>query len=139
MPFVSTPVEIDGKRYLDGAISDSIPYEWMKKQGMDKIVVVLTQEESYVKKPFPKLLVNASLRKYPMAAKALNHRHIMYNEQAERVRAAGKNGEAFVILPSVPIHIKKLERDKDKLQATYDLGIKDATAVVHKLQAFIAE
>ena len=50
MPFVSEIVEIDGKKYLDGGISDSIPYEKCKELGVDKIIVVLTRDINYRKK-----------------------------------------------------------------------------------------
>ena len=31
MPVVSRPVEIDGKKYLDGGMSDSIPIKFLEK------------------------------------------------------------------------------------------------------------
>ena len=50
MPFVSEIVEIDGKKYLDGGVSDSIPFEKCKELGVDKVVVVLTRDINYRKK-----------------------------------------------------------------------------------------
>ena len=35
MPFVSRPVEWQGRRYLDGGVSDSIPFEWMAARHTD--------------------------------------------------------------------------------------------------------
>ena len=48
MPLVSRPVKIDGKYYLDGGMSDSIPIEFMIVGGCEKNVVVLTQPWDYV-------------------------------------------------------------------------------------------
>ena len=47
MPFVSKMVEIDGKKYLDGGIADSIPLRFCQQLGYDKIIVVLTRPLDY--------------------------------------------------------------------------------------------
>ena len=53
MPLVSSLVNIDGAFYLDGAITDSIPLDFMERQGYHKNIVILTQPEGYVKKAAP--------------------------------------------------------------------------------------
>ena len=59
MPFVSKPVNIQNKKYLDGGIADSIPIDKMMCMDYDKVVVVLTRPKEYRKKKsnqvFPKL------------------------------------------------------------------------------------
>ena len=49
MPFVSQFVEINGQKYLDGGIADSIPFEKTQELGCDKIIVILTQPIDYRK------------------------------------------------------------------------------------------
>lgn len=71
MPFVSKPVEIEGRKYLDGGISDSIPYEWLSAQGCDKLIVILTREAEYRKAPMPSLSVKLYEKKYPQIAARL--------------------------------------------------------------------
>ena len=40
-----------GKLYMDGGITDSIPFEYaLTEGGCDKVIVLLTREESYQKK-----------------------------------------------------------------------------------------
>ena len=39
MPFVSQPVKIGGKLYLDGGVADSIPFRAAEKLGFDRVVV----------------------------------------------------------------------------------------------------
>lgn len=51
MPFVSRPVIIDGKPYLDGGISDSIPFRFAESLGCEKRIVILTRDMEYRKKP----------------------------------------------------------------------------------------
>ena len=43
MPLVSEIIEINGKKYLDGGVSDSVPLEWALKQGYDRVIVVETR------------------------------------------------------------------------------------------------
>lgn len=38
MPFVSKPVEIGGKKYLDGAVTDSIPFKKFLEMGYDRLI-----------------------------------------------------------------------------------------------------
>jgi predicted patatin/cPLA2 family phospholipase len=52
MPMVSKMVEINGNKYLDGALADSIPVDKAKELGFDKIIVILTRPVDYRKKPF---------------------------------------------------------------------------------------
>ena len=138
MPYVSTPVEINSVPYLDGAITDSIPLEQMKKMGYDKIIVVLTRTLDYRKsKPNP-LLARLWYRKYPKFADAVNNRYAMYNKQVENVIEQAEKGEIFVIRPSVDLNIKRIEKDPNKLQAMYDLGVSDMQREWENLQAFLA-
>ncbi len=62
MPFVSRMVEIDGKRYLDGGIADSIPLEKCRQLGYDKIIVILTRPLEYRKKRLIHYYLNCFMR-----------------------------------------------------------------------------
>ena len=57
MPFVSRPVLWQGKRYLDGAIADSIPYRWMAEQGYEKVTgeYIPTAKNAMVKDLYEKM------------------------------------------------------------------------------------
>lgn len=137
MPFVSQPVEIGGKKYLDGGIADSIPFQWLSAQGCEKIIVILTRDLEYRKKPMSAGLVRLYGKKYPRIAAKLLKRHQLYNRTIELLRQWEKEGRAFVIRPSSPIEIGRIEKNPDKLQAVYDLGIKDGTACIPRLKQYI--
>lgn len=137
MPMVSRPVKIGDSRYLDGAIRDSIPYKWMNDQNIDRLVVVLTQDASYRKKPMPKVLLKAYGLLYPKIAEGMMERHTMYNSQIEELNRWEKEGKAFIIRPSKPIVMAKLERDPEVLQEVYDLGVKDALDCLDKLTEYL--
>ena len=125
MPYVSRPVEIDGIPYLDGAIADSIPVEQMKKLGYDKIIVILTRTLDYRKSKPMAWIAKWFYRRYPDFADAVNQRYAMYNRQFENVIKLAEKGDIFVIRPSVDLKIKRIEKDPNKLQAMYELGMKD--------------
>ena len=50
LPLLARTVKIDGKDYLDGGISDSIPLEESIRAGNRKNVLILTREKGYKKK-----------------------------------------------------------------------------------------
>lgn len=136
MPIVSKPVEIVGKRYLDGGISDSIPYEWLLSQGCDRLVVVLTRHIDYRKKPAASAVVKLCGIKYPRIAERMKSRHEDYNRCAEHLLELERDGRAFVIRPSEEIKIGRLEKDPHKLQSVYDLGVKDCMKCAGKLAEY---
>lgn len=137
MPFVSKIVEINGGKYLDGGISDSIPFQWLHEQGYEKQVVILTRDLDYRKEPMSELPIKLFLRKYPRIAERLRSRHTTYNDSVEKLREWEQEGKAFVIRPSEPIHIKRIEKDPDKLQEVYDLGRRDGEQRLTELRNYL--
>ena len=51
MPLVSPIVNVDGVPYLDGGLADSIPVKRAQALGNEKIIVILTRNPGYRKKP----------------------------------------------------------------------------------------
>ena len=80
MPLVSRMVEIDGRKYLDGAMADSIPVRFFESIGYDRNVVILTQPVGFRKQPDSMLpLMKLCYRKYPKLLEAITTRHEHYN------------------------------------------------------------
>lgn len=139
MPFVSKIVELESGKYLDGGISDSIPVNKCKELGFDKIIVVLTRPLDYRKKKPKEFFANAYYRKYPKFAKTLNNRYKIYNETVEKIIDMENKKEIFVIRPSKLIKIKRIEKNPDKLQEMYELGLEDAKQCLESLKEYIKE
>lgn len=137
MPFVSKPVQIGGRLYLDGGVADSIPFEAMEKMGFEKLVVILTRDMDYRKSAMPVLPIKLWFGKYPAFRDQLLRRHLNYNEAVERLKEQERQGKVFVLRPSQPIDIGRLEKDPAKLQEVYDLGRRDAAAVLDELRAYL--
>ena len=47
-------MKLGNEWYLDGAVTDSIPYEHMLDMGYDRVVVVLNKASRYIKKTYAK-------------------------------------------------------------------------------------
>ena len=137
MPFVSKMVEIDDKKYLDGGLSDSIPIEKCKELGYDKIIVVLTRPIEYRKKKANEILTKMKYYKYPNLVKTITNRYQNYNNTVEKVIDMENKKEIFVIRPSRQINLKRIERDENKLQEMYDLGIEDCKNKLEDLKKYL--
>lgn len=137
LPFLSRIVEIDGRKYLDGGVSDSIPVEQFRKMGFDRIVVVQTRPENYRKKPSKMSRMGWMYRKYPQFLTTLDRRSEDYNLTMERIADSKRNGEIFAIAPSKALEVGRLEKDPEKIQAQYDLGREDALKILEDLKAYL--
>ena len=139
MPYVSKPVIIKGKKYLDGGISDSIPIEKIMSMGFDRVVVILTRPIEYRKKKGNEKIPQIYYRKYPKLVETINNRYKMYNEEVEKVIQLEKEKKIFVIRPSRTVGIKRIERDIDKIQEMYDLGKSDIQEKMDGLLNYLKE
>lgn len=130
IPLFSPVVDFRGKKYLDGATSDSIPVKKALADGCDKLIVVLTRERGFVKPPesFKAIYTRAFKKTYPEMINVLNNRHIMYNETLRFIEALEKEGRAIVIAPRASLGISRFEKKKEKLMGCYDLGKEDFNA-----------
>ena len=137
MPFCSRMVPLNGKKYLDGGIADSIPVRACLDMGYDKVIVVLTQPEDYVKGPMNEKLVRAVYRKYPNLCRTLIDRHNRYNAQAAEVAQLEREGRVFVIRPKEALNIKRLEKNPDELSRVHAVGIRDGETAMDALRAYL--
>ena len=139
MPIVSEIIEVDGKKYLDGGVSDSIPVEKCKSMGYDKIIVILTRIIEYRKKKASSTLAKIKYKEYPKLIETMENRYKKYNETVEKIIDMENKKEIFVIRPSKDLKIKRIEKDVDKLQAMYDLGVSDCKKQLEDLKEYIGE
>jgi len=138
VPYVSEPVEIDNKRYLDGGISVNIPYQWALDKGYDKIVVVRTRDRDYRKSlKIPRSLINREYSHLPRMKDNLLKSSIRYNMEVNNLNQLEKLGRVFVIAPSQPINIKRFEGDLDALANIYWLGYHDAKVALPALKKYL--
>lgn len=77
------------------------------------------------------------IRRYPKFAEAINSRYARYNEALDKISEMEERGEIFVIRPSRTVNIKRVEKDAEKLQEMYDLGVRDCSDSLLALRAYL--
>ncbi len=138
LPLLSKMVHVDGKEYLDGGMSDSIPVLKAMADGNEKVIVVLTRDADYRKSPNKMIgLIKMKYRKYPGLVKDMKERHIRYNETLETLEKLEKEGKIFVIRPKKKVEVGRLEKDGEKMTALYDCGYEDAKECFEQLVKYL--
>lgn len=138
MPLVSQMVEIEGRKLLDGGIADSIPLRYFESLGYNRNVVILTQPPMYEKKENSLLFaVRLMYRKYPGLVKAMEERHLVYNETLRYIEEKERAGDILVLRPEAPLPVSRVEKDPERLQAAYDLGYHMAIRRMDEVKAFL--
>ena len=137
LPFISEIIEVGGKKYLDGGISNSIPIDFFEKQDFDKVIVILTRPITYRKEKTTGIQYKLFYKKYPKLVEKLENRYKEYNDTVDKIVELEKEGKLFVIRPSENITIKRLEKDIEKLQKVYDLGLKDGNNIIEDLKQYL--
>ena len=138
MPMVSRVVELGGYKLLDGGISDSIPLRFMEEQGYERNVVILTRPAGYAKHSSKMMgVMSRALKDYPETVKALENRHVMYNQEVAYVRKREAGKYALVIRPDSDIDVGRVEHDRIKIREAYKAGRKAARRRLPEIRRFL--
>ena len=138
LPILSKIVDIHGKKFLDGGVADSIPFEPMFKCGYERAVVILTRPLGYRKKINKALpLVKLAYRHYPKFIQAVATRHIRYNQALDKLAKLEAEGKVFIYRPTRFIKISDIESNKKKIAELYELGKEDAHNSMPELLKFL--
>lgn len=136
MPIAARIVTVEGKKLLDGGIADSIPLRFFREQGYERNLVVLTQPEGYVKKQNSFMrLMRMWLHRHPRIVRALENRHIMYNEELAYIREEEKKPNTLVLRPKGKLTIGHISHDPAEMQATYEQGREVALEKLEEIKA----
>lgn len=139
IPVATRPVAIEGRKYLDGGVADSIPSAWLFAQGYDRNIVVLTQPAGFVKQPNSVMpMLRRVFHHYPEFVAALEHRHEVYNATLDDLARREAAGDIFVVRPSESVKVPSLCREPDELERIYQIGRRDAEATLPALEAYLA-
>ena len=137
MPLVSKIVEVGGKKLLDGGITDSIPLKKFQEMGFEKNVVVATRTDSYVKTEEQIGIAKLAYKKYPRFIEALKRRPVMYNNEKAYILEQEKEGNIFFIRPTAELGISRTDVNPEHLERVYQVGRRDAKAVLDDLKAWL--
>ena len=125
------PVYYQGRRYLDGGLSDPVPIGRALALGAKDVVVVLTSpiEQRGRRRWWGSVAVASAT---PGVRKAVAVRHQRYRE-ASRLLSDPPAGVRIVALrPSRPLRVGRATRDRNKLEGSCDLGLEDGRAFLRR-------
>ena len=137
LPFASKIIEINGKKYLDGGISDSIPIDYCQSLGYDKIIVVLTRPENTHKEDKLNFLYKLVYRKYPNLVERLINMGKDYEVVLKKIKDLENENKIFVIRPPEVLKIGRLEKNEDKIQNVYDIGLNTGIKEIDNLLNYL--
>lgn len=135
LPILTEPVEINGKLYLDGGMSDSVPVQRALDKGYDHIVVVATRKKgSYSKvKKYEKPVYNSLYKKYPNFIKAVNARTKLYKDQIALCEKLQEQGRVLLIRPTIK-EVRRLESNLNELNLAYYHGYTKAREYIDDIR-----
>ena len=137
MPLCSRVVCLEGRKLLDGGVSDSIPLEWAEHQGYKRNVVILTQPSGYRKHRTRLMpLMRIGLRRYPNMVEAMDRRYLMYNHELDYVAQAEQEGRCLVIRPAEKIPIGHVCHNPQKMEHVYKMGRAAGEQYIDQIRAF---
>ncbi|WP_369350525.1 patatin family protein [Streptococcus hillyeri] len=137
LPLANEIVTYKGKKYLDGGLSDSIPVDFAKSLGFDKLIVILTQPLDYRKKSSSGRLYRLFYQKYPNFVAVASKRYQHYNTQVENIIQMEKEGQLFAIRPKEALKIGRLEKNPDKFDEIYGRGVGDGEKIIPALKNYL--
>lgn len=138
LPLFANTVNIGGVPYLDGGIADSIPVKYAYELGYRKNLVVLTQPKGYVKQlSRAQGLIRRKYVSLPNMVEAMANRHTVYNDTLRLIERQQADGELFVIRPPQALNVGRIEKNKAKLKAAYQLGYDETKRSIDALIDFL--
>jgi predicted patatin/cPLA2 family phospholipase len=122
-----------GRRYIDGGVSDPVPIAKAIELGATHVVVVLTSaiEERGTKRPLVPFL-DWLFSPSPAIRTALRDRHLRYREAARLVGSPPADVRVEVIRPSRRLPVKRTTTERALLEEGLDLGYADGRRFVER-------
>ncbi|MCQ2227999.1 MAG: patatin family protein [Bacteroidales bacterium] len=139
LPIMCPMGQVDNIPMVDGGVTDSIPFERALADGCEKLLVVLTKEDDYRKKPGAINIPSVIYRKYPLLREVLGNRNDAYNAQLDSLKDIENKGIAMVMRPTESCGVGRTTDDTESLDRLYDLGYKMAHENLDRIRQFLGE
>lgn len=141
LPMVGRMARVNGKFYLDGGISDPIPFRQAAADGFPRRVVVLTRNRGFRKKgpgAAQRAAIQMKYRHFSALAEAVQRQAETYNRALDELEAEEAAGRVLVIRPSRPLAVGRYSQDRAELERLYQNGWADAEARAPQLRDFLS-
>ncbi len=140
LPLISKPVLVGDKAYLDGGVSDGIPFRKPIEEGWEKVVVVATRDETYRKgtlKPSYLRLAKQFYHEYPNFLETYAKTNEVYNAATDELYSLERQGRLKVLRSPDPLDVSPTETDLKVLTGLYEKGRKVAEANLDELREYL--
>lgn len=138
LPMLFPPIIINDVPYMDGGLSDSIPYLKAIEDGCDRIIVVLTRQSGYTKTTSrsTKAIAYSYRNQYPKLTETMLTRASRYNESLKGLDQYVKGGRIITIQPTTSKGFSRLEKDKNKILSMYNDGYNQCYELLDTIKEF---
>ncbi|WP_298444324.1 patatin family protein [uncultured Ferrimonas sp.] len=137
LPLLYRPgVALNGNRYVDGGVADSIPVQAAIAAGATKIMVLRSRSADYQKTtPKAPQLLRYLLRNTPGIIAPMLNRAAHYNRSVALLRNPPAGVEIIEICPPTSFQPSRFSRQAPLMLAGYQLGLEAAVAAMQRWQA----
>lgn len=137
LPFYFPPIEIDGELYYDGGICDPIPVRKALADGNEKVLIILTRPQGYIKQcsKSNRLAAKILSKRFPKLSYPLLHRHEIYNETVRFCEQLEAEGKAVLLRPEGDGIIDSFEKNVDNIKRSYARGYEQCAARIEEIRA----
>ena len=138
LPMLFPPIIINDVPYMDGGLSDSIPYLKAIEDDCDRIIVVLTRQSGYTKTTSrsTKAIAYSYRNQYPKLTETMLTRASRYNESLKGLDQYVKEGRIITIQPTTSNGFSRLEKDKNKILSMYNDGYNQCYELLDTIKEF---
>ena len=132
MPLLSgPPVLWNGRRLLDGGVTDPIPLVRAIADGHEDILVIANRPDG-ARSPEPEWVVRLVGSRFPRLAEPTRQRHRVHNEALQLAASPPDGVRVRLVRPSQPLGVSRLTRDVAKLRAAIEVGKRDGERVARE-------
>ena len=138
MPLLFPIFDYQGIKCLDGGVADAIPWKRALEMGCERVVVVLTRERGYHKKPEHLMgLMRAVYHRYPRFLDVMAQRAELYERSRAELFDAERQGKVLVYAPESTQGFSRTERDVVKIHALWQQGLDHARERADETTAYL--
>ncbi len=99
----------------------------------------MTKEIGFTRKPESNLaILKVRYAKYPKVYERMKERDKQYNHTLDYLDEMEKEGKAFIIRPKRKSEVGRVEKDRNKLDALYEEGYRDAEECYVELLEYLS-
>lgn len=122
------PVDIAGRRYLDGGMVDPVPVRYaVERLGMRHVTVVLNTPLG-PRRPDARFMAEMAARRYPRLRDGIMRHQEIKRAAIDYAMRPPAGVQVDIIRPDGPLGMHRLSRDLAAIEATLDRGRRDGEA-----------